>query len=128
LTILLDTCVLIWLTQEPEKLSEKSKEVLEKPDNELLVSHVSVWEMHLKMQAEKLSLSLPLRKWLSEQQSIWGFFYLAITLEHLLRTGEIERHHSDPFDRLLVSQSIVESLSIMTPDPWIPRYPVHVIW
>jgi len=128
LTILLDTCVLIWLTQEPEKLSEKSKEVLEKPDNELLVSHVSVWEMLLKMQAEKLSLSLPLRKWLSEQQSIWGFFYLAITLEHLLRTGEIERHHSDPFDRLLVSQSIVESLSIMTPDPWIPRYPVHVIW
>jgi len=119
---------LIWLTQEPEKLSEKSKEVLEKPDNELLVSHVSVWEMLLKMQAEKLSLSLPLRKWLSEQQSIWGFFYLAITLEHLLRTGEIERHHSDPFDRLLVSQSIVESLSIMTPDPWIPRYPVHVIW
>ncbi len=128
MTILLDTCVLIWLTQEPEKLSEKSKEVLEKPDNELLVSHVSVWEMLLKMQAEKLSLSLPLRKWLSEQQSIWGFFYLAITLEHLLRTGEIERHHSDPFDRLLVSQSIVESLSIMTPDPWIPRYPVHVIW
>jgi PIN domain nuclease of toxin-antitoxin system len=128
LTILLDTCVLIWLTQEPVRLSEKSKELLERSDNELLVSHVSVWEMLLKTHAGKLSLPLPLRKWLSEQQGIWGFSYLAITLEHLLRTGEIERHHGDPFDRLLVSQSIVEDLSIVTPDPWIARYPVHVIW
>jgi len=126
--ILLDTCTLIWLTQEPERLSEKSKTIIENPDNELLVSHVSVWEMLLKTQAGKLSFPVPLRKWLSDQQNTWDFRYLNISLEHLLRVEEIERHHSDPFDRLLVTQAIVENIGIVTPDPWIAKYPVQVLW
>lgn len=128
MNILLDTCTLIWLTQEPERLSEKSKTIIENPDNELLVSHVSVWEMLLKTQAGKLSFPVPLRKWLSDQQNTWDFRYLNITLEHLLRVEEIERHHSDPFDRLLVTQAIVENIGIVTPDPWIAKYPVQVLW
>jgi len=126
--ILLDTCTLIWLTQEPERLSEKSRTIIENPDNELLVSHVSVWEMLLKTQAGKLSFPVPLRKWLSDQQNTWDFRYLNISLEHLLRVEEIERHHSDPFDRLLVTQAIVENIGIVTPDPWIAKYPVQVLW
>ncbi len=128
MNILLDTCTLIWLTQEPERLSEKSKTIIENPDNELLVSHVSVWEMLLKTQAGKLSFPVPLRKWLSDQQNTWDFRYLNISLEHLLRVEEIERHHSDPFDRLLVTQAIVENIGIVTPDPWIAKYPVQVLW
>jgi len=126
--ILLDTCTLIWLTQESERLSEKSRTIIENPDNELLVSHVSVWEMLLKTQAGKLSFPVPLRKWLSDQQNTWDFRYLNISLEHLLRVEEIERHHSDPFDRLLVTQAIVENIGIVTPDPWIAKYPVQVLW
>lgn len=128
MNILLDTCTLIWLTQEPERLSEKSRTIIENPDNELLVSHVSVWEMLLKTQAGKLSFPVPLRKWLSDQQNTWDFRYLNISLEHLLRVEEIERHHSDPFDRLLVTQAIVENIGIVTPDPWIAKYPVQVLW
>jgi len=127
-TILLDTCTLIWLTQEPERLSGKSKTLIESPENELIVSHASVWEMLLKSHAGKLSFPVPLRKWLRDQQSIWGFRYLNIALEHLLRTEEIERHHGDPFDRLLITQAIVENLGILTPDPWIARYPLQVLW
>lgn len=128
MNILLDTCTLIWLTQESERLSEKSRTIIENPDNELLVSHVSVWEMLLKTQAGKLSFPVPLRKWLSDQQNTWDFRYLNISLEHLLRVEEIERHHSDPFDRLLVTQAIVENIGIVTPDPWIAKYPVQVLW
>ena len=128
MNILLDTCTLIWLTQEPERLSEKSRTIIENQDNELLVSHVSVWEMLLKTQAGKLSFPVPLRKWLSDQQNTWDFRYLNISLEHLLRVEEIERHHSDPFDRLLVTQAIVENIGIVTPDPWIAKYPVQVLW
>jgi len=127
-TFLLDTCTLIWLTQEPERLSAKGKAVIESPETDLLVSHASVWEMLLKSQAGKLSFPAPLRKWLRDQQDHWGFRYLDITLEHLLRTGELARHHVDPFDRLLVTQAIVENLAILTPDPWIVRYPVQAIW
>lgn len=128
MNILLDTCTLIWLTQEPERLSDKSKSLIENPDNELLVSHVSVWEMLLKMQAGKFTFPVPLRKWLSDQQNTWHFRYLNISLEHLLRVEEIERHHGDPFDRLLVTQAIVENIGIVTPDPWIAKYPVQVLW
>jgi len=97
-------------------------------DNELVVSHVSVWEILLKVQAGKFTFPIPLRKWLSDQKSVWGFLYLDIELEHLLRLEEIERHHSDPFDRLLVTQAIVENIGIITPDSWIAKYPVQVIW
>jgi PIN domain nuclease of toxin-antitoxin system len=126
--ILLDTCTLIWLTQEPEQLSENSRTIIEDSDSELMVSHASVWEMLLKIQAGKFSFPIPLRKWLRDQQSVWNFRYLNIGLEHLLRVEEIEHHHSDPFDRLLVTQAIVENVGIVTPDPWIAKYPVQVLW
>ena len=71
---------------------------------------------------------LSLRRWLADQQNAWGFRYMSLDLEHLLRIEEIERIHSDPFDRLLVSQAIVENVGILTPDPWIAKYPVEVIW
>lgn len=128
MNILLDTCTLIWLTQEPERLSENSTTIIDNLDNELLVSHVSVWEMLLKMQAGKFSFRVPLRKWLADQQGIWHFRYLNISLEHLLRMEEIEQHHRDPFDRLLVTQAIVGNIGIVTPDPWIAKYPVQVLW
>jgi len=127
-TVLLDTCTLIWLTQEAERLSQRARTVIEDPSSELLASHVSVLEMVLKVQAGKLAFPAPLRRWLADQRSAWGFDYLRLDLEHLLRVEEIERIHSDPFDRLLVSQAIVENVGILTPDPWIARYPVQVIW
>ena len=126
--VLLDTCSLIWLTQEPAKLSDTCKAEIDNPENSLVVSHASVWEILLKNRAGKFTFPLPIRRWLEKQKLIWDFEYLAISLEHLLRTGEIEGHHNDPFDRLLVAQSIIENISILTPDSAIAKYPVHVIW
>ena len=128
MNVLLDTCTLVWLTQEPEQLSDRSRSIIENPENELLVSHASVWEVLLKMQSGKLTFPMPLRKWFADQQRIWGFRYLSIGLEHLLRVEELERHHNDPFDRLLVTQAIVQNIGIVRPDPWIAKYPVHVLW
>lgn len=126
--VLLDTCTLLWLTQAPDKLSDSCREVINNSQYTMLLSHACVWEMLLKSQSGKLTFPMPLRMWLEEQKRVWGFEYLKIGLEHLLRTGEIERHHSDPFDRLLVAQAIVENISILTPDGFISMYPVHVIW
>lgn len=125
---LLDTCTLIWLAQEPGKLSARCVEVIDDPANDLVVSHVSVWELALKAAAGKFRFPIPLRSWLEQQRSHWRFEYLAIGLEHILRTNEIERHHADPFDRLIVSQAMVENLGILTPDQAVASYPVHVIW
>ncbi len=87
-----------------------------------------MWELLLKIGVGKFIFPLPLRKWLEQQKAQWQFNYLPIGLEHLLRTAEIEKHHADPFDRLLVSQAIVENIGILTPDESIARNPVHVIW
>ena len=126
--VLLDTCTLLWLTQEPEKLSNTCMGVINEPSTILLLSHASVWEIVLKIQSGKFNFPMPLRKWLDEQKSVWAFEYLPINLEHLLRTGEIEKHHLDPFDRLLVVQAMTENIGILTPDEFIAKYPVHSIW
>ncbi len=126
--VLLDTCTLLWLTQKPRKLSRECKRTIDEPSTQLLVSYVCVWELLLKIAAGKFTFPIPLRKWLEQQKSQWQFDYLPIGLEHLLRTAEIEKHHADPFDRLLVSQAMTENISVLTPDEFIAEYPVHVIW
>jgi PIN domain nuclease of toxin-antitoxin system len=126
--LLLDTCVLLWLSAEPDKLSAAARDGIDDEANDLLVSHASVWELALKGSAGKLSLPAPLRTWLADQQLEWGFHYVPISLEHLLRTEEIHRHHADPFDRLIICQGIVDQLAVVTPDSKFSEYPVRVLW
>jgi len=126
--LLLDTCTLLWLTQELDRLLGECRGGIGDLANDLLVSHASIWELALKTLAGQLSFSAPLRMWLAEQRGTWRFDYLPITGEHILRTLEIERHHQDPFDRLLVAQAMEANLPVVTPDPAIARYPVQVIW
>lgn len=126
--LLLDTCVLLWLTAEPDRLSPLARDLVDDPGNDLVVSHAVVWEVSLKSAAGRLALPAPPRAWLAEQHGVWGFDYLPVSLEHILRTVEIPRHHVDPFDRIMICQAIVEGLTILTPDGEFPRYPVHVVW
>jgi PIN domain nuclease of toxin-antitoxin system len=126
--LLLDTCTLLWLTEEPKRLSSACRKAIDKPDNDLMVSDASLWEMALKSNAGKLSFSVPLRRWIADQRSIWKFESLPIREEHILRTLEIERHHVDPFDRILVAQALAENIPVVTPDQEISKYPVQVIW
>lgn len=126
--LLLDTCALLWLAAEPKKLSKAAKRVIDDDGNDLFVSEASVWELALMHQAGKLSLPAPLRTWLAEQRRAWRFDYAPIALEHLLRTEEIERHHADPFDRLIICQAIVDDLAIVTADAKFKEYPVRVLW
>lgn len=126
--LLLDTCVVLWLAAEPGRLSSIARQVIDDEESDLVVSHASVWELALKSGAGKLILPTPLRTWVEEQHREWGFEYLPIGLEHILRTCELHRHHVDPFDRLIIAQAIVDGLAIVTPDERISGYPVHVIW
>jgi len=128
LRLILDTCTLLWLTQEPKRLSRTCRKAIDDADNVLVLSDASVWELSLKIAAGKLSFSPPLRRWLVDQRAVWQLQSLPVREEHILRTLEIERHHADPFDRLLVAQALVENVAIVTPDVAISKYPVEVIW
>jgi PIN domain nuclease of toxin-antitoxin system len=126
--LLLDSCTLIWLASDPARLSPTAVTAINDSDAELCVSHASLWELALKHEAGKLTLPDPPRRWWSEQVRQWNLQELPLTAEVLLRGSELPRHHKDPFDRILLAQSIAEGLTLVSPDGNFPLYPVKLIW
>jgi len=128
LKLLLDTCAFIWLVSTPAQLSQPAVAAIESPATELFLSDCSVWEICLKWEAGKLQLPKPPRLWIEEQRSLWRLGAVPIGRFHLYRVSELAAHHRDPFDRLIVAQAIEEGMTVVTPDLWIARYPVAILW
>jgi len=109
-------------------LGGKARIALDSDRAEIWLSDVSIWEICTKWQAKKLELPAPPRVWIEEQAKIWQLSRLPISAKACYRSTEIPEVHRDPFDRLLVSQALDESLTLVTPDEWIHKYPVAVVW
>jgi PIN domain nuclease of toxin-antitoxin system len=101
---------------------------LEDPAHELLVSVGTIWELSIKAGLGKLRLSLPYRNWMERATADLGLTFLPITLEHADRQMALPFHHRDPFDRLLVAQCLVESISLVSADTVFDQYGVTRIW
>ena len=125
---LLDTCTFIWLCAEPEQLSSAARELIDAPENSLLLSDVSVLEITLKWSAGKIALPDPPKRWVETQAAIWALAYRPIERADMYRAGELPRHHQDPFDRLLVAAALNLNATILTPDKAIQQYPVSYRW
>ena len=125
--LLLDTHIFIWWADKPEKLSPAVLSALEDETNELLLSVASVWEMQLKMQLGKLKLSLPLQELIRNQQETNDLNVSPVALPHVLALDALPFHHKDPFDRLLIAQSIVEGLTIVSADSQFSAYGVQLL-
>jgi len=125
---LLDTHVLIWFDSSPEKLSKKVLDVLLNEKNQLYISHVSLWEMQIKSQLGKLTLGSSLKDLVSSQQSINGLEMLNIQAEHIYALETLASYHRDPFDRLLIAQSMIEKMVLLTADEKIHQYQKDVKW
>lgn len=126
--LLLDTCVFLWLTAEPGRISRKAAAALDNPANELFLSQASVWELYLKCQAGKLKLPQQPRRWLTGQLAARGVADWAVDLESLHALLDLPAHHRDPFDRMLVAQAKVHAFTLISPDPWIRKYKPALIW
>ncbi len=126
--LLLDTCTFIWLAQEPHKLSATARDALDNDANDLLLSHVSVWEIYNKSQAGKLVLPDRPRVWVEEQLAVRGIADLPVDLAALGRMSELPLHHRDPFDRLLAAQALVHGLTLVSPDECLPPYGSRLLW
>lgn len=125
---LLDTCTLIWLCTEPERLTEPVGRLIDAEDTDLALSDASVLELSLKWQSGKIALPEPPRVWVERQVAVWAIRPLPITHEHIYRISELPEHHRDPFDRLIVAAALAEGATILTPDSAIHRYPVSWRW
>lgn len=129
---LLDTHTFIWLDIENDnsssELSETARLLLADPENVLLLSLVSVWEMQIKSQLGKLTLRLPLEQIVREQLETNHIQLLPITLNHILSLQDLPHHHRDPFDRLLIAQAVTEQIPIIGRDAQMEKYTVDMVW
>jgi PIN domain nuclease of toxin-antitoxin system len=128
LRVLLDTHAFLWWDIAPDELSPVARACLEHPENTVLLSVVSVWEMQIKAQLGRLTLRLPLATLIREQQERNGFVMLPVTLEHVLAVQDLPNRHKDPFDRLLIAQALAEDATLLSRDAVFSSYPVRVLW
>ena len=126
--ILLDTCTFIWLATEPNKVTPTAKKLFEDPDNDAYLSVVSCWEIAVKEAGGKLKLPQLSSKLIPAYRERYGVGSLPLEEEAALYVPRLPKLHADPFDRMLICQSIVQGLAILTPDELITQYPIRTLW
>jgi PIN domain nuclease of toxin-antitoxin system len=126
--LLLDTHSFIWWSINSEKLSLTVQDLLFDRNNRLFLSVASVWEMQIKLQLGKLQLNPSLQELIKNQITINNLEILSIDLAHIWTLATLIHYHKDPFNRLLISQSITEIMPILSIDEIFDRYPVQRIW
>ena len=120
--LLLDTHLLLWAAVEPKRLSRRAVAFMDDPDNELLFSAASLWEVALK-QAKAGAGSAMDARLLRRNLRTSNYEELPVTSEHAIAVVDLPSLHQDPFDRLLIAQCIVEGIILLTADRMVARYP-----
>jgi PIN domain nuclease of toxin-antitoxin system len=122
LKLLLDTHLLIRAAEDIRQVPKAARNLMADPDNELLFSPASLWEIAIKSTLGKKDFQLDPRT-LHRGLLDNGYLELAITSQHTIAVVALPSHHKDPFDRLLIAQAIVEGITLLTSDPQVARYP-----
>lgn len=126
--LLVDTCTFLWIVSESPKLSKAAAAAFLDRNNERYLSAASAWEIGIKYAAGRLPLPERPDIFIPKVREASGIATLEIDEESALRAGRLPGYHADPFDRMLVAQSIVHGMTILTPDAQIERYSVRVMW
>jgi len=124
--VLLDTCALIWLGNGDAMLSLDARQLIEESET-VYVSPISLWEISNKCRKGKLHLKYPAREWFDKILKKYRLTMLPITNEVMFLAGELEEHHKDPADRMIIASALVEGLVVITADRNFPLYGVSTI-
>ena len=122
---LLDTHVWLWSLTAPEKLGIAVRALLSDPSHTLYLSAASAWEIAIKYGLGRLPLPEPPEKFVPQRLVRDGVRALPVDLKHALHVATLPDHHRDPFDRLLVAQSQIEDLPLLTADEQLSAYDVR---
>jgi PIN domain nuclease of toxin-antitoxin system len=117
--LLLDTHILLWWWFNDKQLSLVAREAIANPENILLVSAASIWEISTKYRLGKLAHAQDAVERMDELMQASDFSDLPITRTHTLLAGSFTHTHKDPFDRMIAAQSLQEAVPIITADPMI---------
>lgn len=126
--LLLDTHTFLWWIDNDPHLSTKARALISDSNNELYFSAASGWEIAIKARIGKLAMPDNLEQFIIEQLVLNQFTVLPIQLTHALHVYTLPLLHRDPFDRILVAQSQVEDLLLLTNDALIQQYTTQTTW
>lgn len=124
--VLLDTHVFLWAITNDPRLSRSARHILETTG--LVLSVVSVWEIIIKVQIGKLRLPDAPSRFLPRHIAALAAEVLPVRIAHVLRLESLPLHHRDPFDRLLVAQSLEEGLPLLSADALLAPYGADIRW
>jgi PIN domain nuclease of toxin-antitoxin system len=125
---LLDTHAFLWYAQGSSDVRAACRDAIESPENELLLSVASCWEMAIKISLGKLRLGEGLDALLDRSRRDGRVGVLGIEVSHVSRVATLPMHHRDPFDRLLVAQALCDDLTLVSRDASLDAYGIKRLW
>lgn len=123
MNLLLDTHIILWWLDDNPSLSEKARNAIGDPDNLVIISAAVIWEIRIKQALGKLKIAAGFYDVIKRQ----GFEMLSITPDHAYAVGNLPKHHSDPFDRILIVQAKLERLTLVTQDAVFKKYQISLL-
>ena len=124
---LLDTHTFIWFLEGSERLPKKLVERIRDLNNECYVSIASLWELSIKISSGKLDLQIEFKD-LENTIDILSLKLLPVNIMHINEVFKLDFHHRDPFDRMIIAQSITENLTVISVDKNFSLYPIKLLW
>ncbi len=121
MNLLLDTHVALWAITDNPRLPDAARKLIAAPRNTIWVSAASLWEISIKHSLGRGDMPISGHEALRYFQEA-GYHFLAVEPEHAAAVGDLPAHHSDPFDRLLVTQALLEPMRLLTHDARVALY------
>ena len=128
MNLLLDSHTFLWFVWDDPNLSPTAKTLIEDPANQKFVSVSTCWEIAIRVGLKKLALGEPATTFLPRELATNRFGLLGIELAHATFVETLPPHHKDPFDRLLVSQAMIEKLPLVSADAIFDQYGIQRMW
>jgi PIN domain nuclease of toxin-antitoxin system len=125
--LLLDTHVFLWLVEGDARLSSRAHAALADPQSNCLLSIASIWEMAIKVGSGKLKLNATVGVYVDHWMSEYQIDLLPIQKHHVCAVADLPQHHRDPFDRLLIAQTMCEQLTLVSGDALFQPYSLPLI-
>jgi len=118
----------LWYTTDSSRLTATGRSLIDNGENDILLSTASVWEMAIKHSIGRLNFSMPFMEFIKQQLAVNRIEILEITFDHIEVVASLPLHHGDPFDRLIIAQSMVEQIPILSVDAILDAYTIARVW
>lgn len=128
MNLLLDTATFLWYVSADRQLPSRTRDLISAAENDVWLSVVSIWEIVVKAQIDRLRLPGPAWAYVSAQRQRHAIASLSLDEDAIANLAKLPAFHRDPFDRMLICQALHGDLILVSSDETIQRYPVKTVW